>query len=92
VEILNYTIVDSTASFAAEPTDVADGPYRLLVARRGGTVLGYACGQPYRGHDAFRETVEVSVAVTEVGTFGDYAFKNGRYVSSTGMQRPAHPT
>jgi phosphinothricin acetyltransferase len=74
VEILNYTVANSIASFAARPTSVAEqrvwfeqfpltGPYRLLVARRGSLVLGYACSQRYRDHEAFRETVEVSVAL-----------------------------
>jgi phosphinothricin acetyltransferase len=117
------------------------GPYRLLVARRGHQVLGYACSQRYRDHAAFRETVEVSIALdpgcrgqgvgtslyqalfdylasepsvhvvlagialpndasvalhrklgfTEVGTFREYAVKNGQYISSVWMQRFADP-
>jgi phosphinothricin acetyltransferase len=74
VEILNYTAVNSIASFAVRPTSVAErrdwfeqfsstGPYRLLVARRGNLVLGYAGSQRYRDHEAFRETVEVSVGL-----------------------------
>ena len=99
-------------------------------------MVGYACSQPYRGHEAFRETVEFSVALdagcrsrgvgtslyralfdsvaqepihvvvvgiampndasvalhrkfgfTEVGTFHEYATKNGQYISSLWMQR-----
>lgn len=147
VKILNYTVAHSIASFATEPTSVAErrdwfeqfsstGPYRLLVARRGNLLLGYACSQRYRDHEAFRETVEVSVALdvscrgqgvgsllyralfecladdsvhvilagiampndasvalhrkfgfTEVGTFREYAIKNGQYISSLWMQR-----
>jgi len=147
VEVLNYTVANSVASFAAGPTSVAErrdwfeqfsstGPYRLLVARRGHLVLGYACSQRYRDHEAFRETVEVSIALdvscrgqgvgsllyralfdcladepvhvvlagvampndasvalhrkfgfTEVGTFREYAVKNGQYISSLWMQR-----
>ncbi|SDK34962.1 GNAT family N-acetyltransferase [Nonomuraea jiangxiensis] len=147
VRILNHTIVHSVASFATRPTSVAEqrgwferfsstGPHRLLVARRGEAVLGYACSGPYRDHEAFRETVEVSVALdagcrgqgvgsalyrelfeclagepvhvvvagiavpndasvalhrkfgfTEVGTFREYAVKNGQYISSLWMQR-----
>jgi phosphinothricin acetyltransferase len=150
VEILNYTIVNSHASFATQPTTVVErrvwfeqfastGPHRLLVAQRGGKVLGYAGSQPYRDHEAFRETVEVSIALdvscrgqgvgtalyhalfdnlvdepvhvilagialpndasialhrkfgfTEVGTFREYALKNGHYISSIWMQRLAH--
>jgi phosphinothricin acetyltransferase len=149
VEILNYTIENSHATFATQPTTVverrawfehfaATGPHRLLVAQQGNDVLGYACSQPYRDHEAFRETAEASIALdvscrgrgvgttlyralfdilvdepvhvilagialpndasialhrkfgfTEVGTFRDYALKNGQYISSTWMQRPA---
>ena len=74
VAILNYTIANSNATFTSEPVTVAErqdwferfapaGPYRLLVARRGNRVLGYAASQPYRDHEAFRETVEVSIAL-----------------------------
>lgn len=147
VDILNYTIVNSNATLATEPVSVADrrewlerfsaaGPYRLFVARRGSKVLGYAASQPFREHEGFRETVEVSIALdvasrgqgvgtalyrallgcladepvhvalagivlpneasvalhrklgfTEVGTFHEYAVKNGRYLSSVWMQR-----
>jgi len=73
-DILNYTIMNSNATLATEPTSVAgrqewferfssSGPYRLLVARRGDQVLGYATSQPYRDHQGFRETVEVSIAL-----------------------------
>ncbi|MEN3305018.1 MAG: phosphinothricin acetyltransferase, partial [Micromonosporaceae bacterium] len=147
VEILNYTVANSMASFATRPASVAErrdwfaqfsstGPYRLLVARRGDLVVGYAGSQRYRDHEAFRETVEMSVALdascrgqgvgsllyqtlfdclagepvhvalagiaipndasvalhrrfgfTEVGTFREYAVKNGQYISSLWMQR-----
>jgi len=146
-DILNYTIVNSNATLATEPVTVADrrewfgrfsgtGPYRLFVARRGNRVLGYAASQPYRDHEGFRETVEVSIALdsasrgqgvgtalysallecladepvhvalagivlpndasvalhrklgfTEVGTFHEYAVKNGQYLSSVWMER-----
>lgn len=146
-EILNYTIANSNATFSTRPTSVDErrkwfeqfspaGPYRLLVARRGRLVVGYACSQRYRDHEAFRETVEVSIALdarhrgqglgsrlyralfdcladepvhvvlagivmpndasvalhrkfgfTEVGTFREYAVKNGQYLSSLWMQR-----
>jgi phosphinothricin acetyltransferase len=147
VDILNYTIMNSNATLATEPVSVAErrewlerfsaaGPYRLLVARRGNQVLGYAASQPYREHESFRETVEVSIALdvtsrgqgvgtalyrallgyladepvhvalagivlpneasvalhrklgfTEVGTFHEYAIKNGQYLSSVWMER-----
>jgi phosphinothricin acetyltransferase len=150
VEIYNYTAAHSIANFDARPATVAErrvwfeqfsstGPYRLLVARRGERVLGYASSQRYREHEAFRETVEVSVAIdatcrhqglgsslyralfdgladepvhvalagialpndasvalhrkfgfTEVGTFREYAVKDGQYLSSIWMQRLHH--
>jgi phosphinothricin acetyltransferase len=152
VGILNYTAANSIAQFDTRPVSVAErrdwfgqfsasGPYRLLVARRGEQVLGYACSQRYRDHEAFRATVEVSIALdvssrgqgvgtalyralfdglalepsvhvalagialpndasvalhrkfgfTEVGTFREYAIKNGQYISSLWMQRLCHP-
>lgn len=74
VDIVNYTAAHSIATFATRPISVADrrdwfqrfaatGPYRALVARDGDKVLGYACTQQYRDHEAFRETVEVSIAL-----------------------------
>jgi phosphinothricin acetyltransferase len=73
-DILNYAIMNSNATLAAEPVTIDErrewlgrfsvtGPYRLLVARRGGQVLGYAASLPYREHEGFRETVEVSIAL-----------------------------
>ena len=152
VEMLNDTAAESIANFASRPVSVADrrdwfrqfsvtGPYRALVARRGGRVVGYACTQRYRDHEAFRETVEISIALdatcrgqgvattlyrelldsiaqepvhvivagvalpnaasvalhrkfgfTEVGTFREYAVKNGQYISSLWMQRLCYPS
>jgi phosphinothricin acetyltransferase len=74
VDILNDTAANTIANFATRPTSVAErrdwfaqfrstGPHQLLVARRGPEFLGYACSQRYRDHEAFRETVEVSVAL-----------------------------
>ncbi len=151
VGILNYWAAHSIAHFDARPVSVAErrdwfgrfsatGPYRLLVARRGDQVVGHACSQRYRDHEAFRQTVEVSIALdvssrgqgvgtalyralfdrlapepvhvalagiavpndasvalhrkfgfTEVGTFREYAIKNGQYISSVWMQRLCHP-
>ncbi|MET8989896.1 N-acetyltransferase family protein [Nonomuraea wenchangensis] len=147
VALLNNVSATSIASFDSRPITVDErrawferfsstGPYRLLVARRDGQVVGYACSQRYRDHDAFRETVELSVAIdagcrglgvgtslyralfesiadepihvavvgiampndasvalhrkfgfTEVGTFHEYAAKNGQYISSLWMER-----
>jgi len=146
VGILNDSAARSIASFDTQPVSVAErrdwfeqfgpsGPYRLLVARRGRRVLGFACSRRYRAHEAFRETVEFSIAIdascrgqglgtslyrelsdcladepvhvalagiavpndasvalhrkfgfTEVGTFREYAVKNGQYISSLWMQ------
>jgi phosphinothricin acetyltransferase len=152
VGILNYAAANSIASFETRPVSVAErrdwfgrfsatGPYRLLVARGGDQVLGFACSQRYRDHEAFRETVEVSIALeagsrgqgvgtalyralfdslalepsvhaalagialpndasvalhrkygfTEVGTFREYAIKNGQYISSVWIQRISRP-
>lgn len=147
VGILNEVTASSIASFDTRPTSVAErrdwfgqfstaGPYRLFIARRDGRTVGYACTRPYRPHEAFRETVEVGIAIdagcrgqgvgsslynalfesiddeqihlvvagiavpndasvalhrkfgfTEVGTFREYAVKNGQYISSLWMQR-----
>ncbi len=74
VDILNDAIVNSNATLTTHSTGVAErrgwfesfsltGPHRLLVARRGDHVLGYAASQPYRDHEGFRETVEVGIAL-----------------------------
>jgi phosphinothricin acetyltransferase len=74
VGILNYAIMNSNATPATRPVSVAErrgwlerfsaaGPYRLLVARRRSQVIGYAASQPYREHESFRHTVEVSIAL-----------------------------
>jgi phosphinothricin acetyltransferase len=74
VDILNYTIANSNAALGTQSVGVderrewferfaATGPYRLFVARRGGQVIGYAASRPYREHEGFRETVEVSIAL-----------------------------
>ena len=74
VDILNYTIMNSNATLDTQSVSVAGrrewferfstvGPYRLFVARRGSQVLGYAASRPYREHEGFRETVEVSIAL-----------------------------
>lgn len=74
VRILNHVAANSHATFDTRPIEVEErrewfeqfsstGPYRLLVARRGNLVSGYACSQRYRAHEAFRETLEVSIAL-----------------------------
>jgi phosphinothricin acetyltransferase len=151
VEIFNYTAVNSIANFGTRPVSVADrrdwfgqfspsGCHRLFVAWRDGQVMGYAGSQRYRRHEAFSETIEVTIALhvscrgqgvgtalyrelfsclagekihvalagialpndasvalhrkfgfTEVGTFREYAVKDGQYISSLWMQRLAAP-
>ncbi|MFE7119060.1 GNAT family N-acetyltransferase [Streptomyces sp. NPDC057654] len=74
VAIQDHTAATSHARFATGPLPMDErrawfaqfaetGPYRMLVARRDGDVLGYACSQRFRDHEAFRETVEVSVGL-----------------------------
>jgi phosphinothricin acetyltransferase len=74
VEILNYTAANSIANFDTRPVSAGErrdwftqfshtGPYRLLVAQRSNRVVGYACSGRYRDHEAFQETVEVSIAL-----------------------------
>lgn len=74
VGIMNFTAENSIATFDTRPISVAErrdwfahfastGPYRAFVARDGDQVLGYTCSQHYRAHEAFRETVEVSIAL-----------------------------
>ena len=74
VAINNHVAATSIANFATDPVTVdeqrpwfdrhaASGPYRLLVARSGPDVLGYAASGPYRMHEAFRHTVEVSISL-----------------------------
>jgi phosphinothricin acetyltransferase len=73
-DILNDTAANSIANFDTRPVSVDErrdwfgqfsrtGPYRLLVAQRGNKVVGFACSRRYRDHEAFRETVEVSIAL-----------------------------
>jgi phosphinothricin acetyltransferase len=147
VALLNHTAAHTIANLDVRPIDVgqrrewfkqfaATGPHRLFVARRALQVVGYVASQRYREHEAFRETVEVSVTLdvscrgqglgtalyrmlfdalegapvhialagialpnpasvalhrrygfTEIGTFREYAVKNGQYISSVWMQR-----
>src|ERR1039457_4543588 len=74
VDILNYAIVNSNATLTTQPTSVTErrgwferfsltGPHRSFVTRRGNRALGSPPSQPYRDHEGFRETVEVSIAL-----------------------------
>jgi phosphinothricin acetyltransferase len=55
----------------------ADEPYLLLVAEIDGTVAGYAASSRYRPARGFRE----------VGTFTEYAAKDGQLISSTWFEK-----
>lgn len=75
VEIFNLSAASSIANFTSAPVTPSErrewferhsptGPHRLLVARGVvSSVLGYAASGPYRDHEAFRETVEVSISL-----------------------------
>ena len=74
VEIFNHYVATSNSNFDTQPTTIdarrqwfakfsSTGPYRLLVARRDGKVLGSASSSPYRDHPAFRETVEFGISL-----------------------------
>jgi phosphinothricin acetyltransferase len=74
VDILNHEAANSDAVFTTQPATVSSrrewfegfaetGPYRLLVARQGELVLGFASSRRYRDHEAFRETVEVGIGI-----------------------------
>lgn len=151
LDIDNRSIATSHANFGTRPGTLEErlewlarfsptGPHQLLVAKDAGAVLGYACTSRYRDHEAFEQTVEVSVSLREtsrgrgvgsalyevlferistaavhvavagiglpndasialhlkfgfttVGTFHEYAIKNGHYLSSVWMQRFCFP-
>lgn len=74
VAIHNHSAATSNSNFSTRPTTTAErsdwfsrfsstGPHRLLVAREGAAVLGYASSSRYRDHEAFRETVEVGISI-----------------------------
>lgn len=74
LDIYNHSLTSANSNFDSRPSTVAErkawfdlfaptGPHRLLVARDGAAILGYAGSRPYRSHEAFRETVEVSVSL-----------------------------
>lgn len=72
MQLRNHYIAVTQSSFDEQPltldcvsswiaTFSADGPYRLLVAAEGGSLVGFASSQRYREHAAFRHTVETSI-------------------------------
>lgn len=73
-DVYNQSMTTSNSNFDSRPASIderrdwfarfsSSGPHRLVVAREAGAVLGYACSNPFRDHEAFRETVEVSVSL-----------------------------
>ena len=80
--IYNYYVVHSVVTFDTEPFSVGQrqnwfddfaqgGRYRLLVADRGGEVIGYACSTPLKPKPAYASSVETSVyLLTDAGGGG----------------------
>ena len=74
MEIFNYEVRNSTASFAIQEKTYEDrlewfhahgtGNHPLIVAEEDGRVAGYACLSQYRPHEAYKKTVELSVYVS----------------------------
>jgi phosphinothricin acetyltransferase len=75
VAIYNKVLATSNANFDTEPATVesrmpwfdqfaATGPYRLLVAKSEGDVVGYACSGRYREHVAFAQTLALVAKVS----------------------------
>jgi L-amino acid N-acyltransferase YncA len=73
VDIYNYAVRETTATFDLEEQSVADrqawfashqpAQYPLLVVEDDGVVLGYSGILPYRVKPAYRHTVELSIYV-----------------------------
>jgi phosphinothricin acetyltransferase len=71
-DLRNHYVLTSNATFDEQVLSIDDvrqwmqvfaphGPHRLLVAEDSSGLLGFASGQPYRAHPAFRHTVETSI-------------------------------
>ena len=74
-ELRNHYVARSFATFDEQPLTRAaidawflqfstTGPYRLLVARQAGRMLGFCSSPPYRAHPAFAATIETSIYVS----------------------------
>ena len=70
--IYDQCIVDSHVSFDLEPWTLQrrrdwfaalQGPYLAVVAEAGGEVVGFASSGPYRHKEAYRGTVETTIAL-----------------------------
>lgn len=79
VEIYNYYVLNSHATFAERPFTLDErgewlqkykesGPHRCLVAEDVGEILGCAFSSVYRDHPAFRETIETSIYLSPKAT------------------------
>ena len=79
LDILNHYVLHDHCTFDTDPWDCADkqqwfdgfgqaGPYRLLVARQGRNVLGYAHSGQWRGKRAYDVTVETTVYLAPEAT------------------------
>ena len=76
VSIYNHYVETSHATFDIAPFSVGEraqwfnqfsdeGPHRLLVARSGGTVVGYACSTLFKTRPAYNQSVETTVYVAQ---------------------------
>ena len=72
LDIYNYAVLHSTATFDTEPRTLAEQrrwarqfapPYVLLVAERRGDILGWGCLHPFGGKPGYRYTTEDSLYV-----------------------------
>lgn len=77
--IYNHYVVNTSATFDIEPFTTAQrrawmrhyaatGPHRLLVACRGGQVVGYATSSAFRAKPAYDPSVETTVYLAEAET------------------------
>lgn len=71
-DIYNDAVLNSTATFDTEPATLAESeqwlrdrshPYAVLVAERGGEVVGWAALKPFASKPAYRFTAENTVYV-----------------------------
>ena len=71
-DIYNDAVLNSTATFDTEPATLAESeqwlrdrshPYAVLVAERGGEVVGWAAIKPFASKPAYRFTAENTVYV-----------------------------
>jgi phosphinothricin acetyltransferase len=79
LDILNHYVLHDHCTFDTEPWSCGDkqtwfdgfrttGPYRLIVARRGDDVLGYAHSGQWRSKRAYDVTVETTVYLAPTAT------------------------